>query len=126
VLRKTRGEWIATLAVFVLLMHTMIAGFVDGAMAQPQLVDLLGNPICSAHSGNQWDPPDRPGNHSDLPEGCLLGCSIAGGHAVAAPATPLLIVRQKETASLSLPFFEAPRVAFERLPLNPRAPPVSA
>lgn len=122
-----KRTWLAVLAAFVLFAHSLVAGFVDGAMAQPQLVDVFGNPICSAHGSDGGSNPSQlPANHSHLPDCCLAGCSLVGGHAVAAAAQPFQVIRRAEPARLAAPAYRVARVTFERSPLNPRAPPISA
>jgi hypothetical protein len=121
-----RRDWIAILAGFVLFTHAMIAGVVDGAMARPQVVDLFGNPICSAHEADQSSDPAGPsGGHTHLPDCCLAGCSIVGGHALAAADELFLIVRLAEPARAAAPDYRVAVVAVERSPRNPRAPPTS-
>jgi hypothetical protein len=122
-----RRSWIAALAIFVLFAHAMVASFVDGAMAQPQLVDPFGNPICSAHEADRSSDPAGPtGDHTHLPDCCLAGCSLAGGHALAVADQPFRIVRLAVPSRAVAPAYRIAVVAFERSPLNPRAPPASA
>ena len=121
---KGKRTWLAVLAAFVLIAHSLVAGFVDGAMAEPRLLDVFGNPICSTH-GSGDGSPGQPANHSHLPDCCLVGCSLVGGHALAAAAQPFLIVRLAEPARIDAPEYRAARVTPERSPLNPRAPPGS-
>ena len=101
---KGKRTWLAVLAAFVLIAHSLVAGFVDGAMAEPRLLDVFGNPICSTH-GSGDGSPGQPANHSHLPDCCLAGCSLAGSHALAAAAQPFLIVRgrlQKEHGTINI------------------------
>jgi hypothetical protein len=121
---KRKRTWLAILAAFVLFAHSLVAGFVDGAMAEPRLLDVFGNPICSSHDAGGGSP-DQPANHSHLPDCCLVGCSLVGGHALAAAAQPFLILRLAEPARRAAPGYRAARVTPERSPLNPRAPPGS-
>jgi hypothetical protein len=108
-----------------LLFHTAVAGFVDGATAAPQVLDIFGNVVCSAHAGNASGSPDRPGR-GHLPECCLLGCSLAGGHVVSPSAPAVLPVRFAERLEFVARPPGSPAGRFRHSPLNPRAPPVPA
>jgi hypothetical protein len=125
--RRQGRDWAALAAAFALLFHTMVAGFVDGALASPQLLDIFGNVICAAHAGEQ--APDGPGQPDHrgphLPDCCLAGCSLTGGHAVAPAPPPSLPARLAEDAHLAPPARRVVVERPERSPLNPRAPPLA-
>jgi hypothetical protein len=122
--RRERREWAALAAAFALLLHTMVAGLVDGAMASPQLLDIFGNVICTSHGAEKAPvSPGEPGNHSHLPECCLVGCSVVGGHAMSGPIAPVLPAPAFERLKLAQSVYHAALQRSERSPLNPRAPP---
>jgi hypothetical protein len=124
---KRRRGWIALPAIFALLLYSVVAGFADAAMAQPQHLDAFGNPICSAHADQ--DPsslPGEPSDHSHTPDCCLAGCNLAGGHALPPAAQPFLLVRPTEAFYAAAPDYRTGAERFEWSPLNPRAPPASA
>ena len=114
----------APLVALFLLLHILVTGLVDGALASPALLDAFGNPICSVHGGSpDSERPGAPADKSHLPDCCVVGCSLVAGHAVlAGPAdvTPVLaVVRAEQEVRL-----EHTNVRLDkRTPLNPRAPP---
>jgi hypothetical protein len=113
-------------AAFALLLHTVVAGFVDGAMASPQLLDIFGNVICTSHGAEKAPAsPGQPSDHSHMPECCLVGCSAAGGHATSGLIVPVLPALVLERPKLVPPAFHASLQHTERSPLIPRAPPLA-
>jgi hypothetical protein len=122
--RKRSREWAGLAAVLALLLHTIVAGLVDGALAAPELLDNFGNVVCTAHGAEKAPSvPGQPGNHSHLPDCCLVGCSVAGGHA--ASASPILVTPLLATIRLNFGPLRPDRAIAnsERSPQNPRAPP---
>ncbi|MCB1488584.1 MAG: hypothetical protein KDJ88_14155 [Bauldia sp.] len=114
------------MAAIALCFHTLVAGFVDGAMASPPLLDLFGNIICSSQGPTKaLEIPGQPGNRSHLPACCVVGCSIAGGHAAPASVPPFLPVLFGQRLDLPAPAYRAPVHRPQRSPLNPRAPPAA-
>jgi hypothetical protein len=121
--RQTR-EWLAILATFVLLVHTAIAGVVDGAMASPQLLDVFGNVICTSHGADTLPGSQNgPAGHSHMPECCLAGCTVVGGHAVPPSAPATVPPALSQYAVVMEPARVGAAADSELSPLNPRAPP---
>ena len=123
---KRIRTWTALLAVYALVLHTVLAGLAGGAMASSGQVDALGNVICS--SAGLIEAPAVPGNqpsHSHLPECCLAGCPAVGGHVTI--SAPVVFPFLRSTTPLLLVFDQhGIGAGVERSPRNPRAPPLAA
>lgn len=124
---RQKRAWTAILAAFLLLAHSAVAGFAAGAMAEPQLVDAFGNPICSAHGGGGPSSlPGQPGDHAHALDCCLAGCGATTGYALAPAAQPVLLVRLAGPAPAVPHDYRPVTRVSGRSPLNPRAPPPSS
>jgi hypothetical protein len=125
-LTKRIRTWATLVAVYALVLHTVLAGLAGGALASPGQLDALGNVICSSAGLTQAPAvPGKQPSRSHLPECCLAGCPAVGGHVtISAPVvfpflrstTPLLLVLDQHGIG----------AAVERSPRNPRAPPLAA
>jgi hypothetical protein len=124
--RRRPPLWTAILAAYVLFLRALVAGAVDGALAAPRDggVDLV---LCTHLGGAAPGSPNDPRHGSHLPECCLLGCSMVGGHATAAAAPVLADFVPAAWVAATLPRPESVAAArFDRSPANPRAPPLPA
>jgi Protein of unknown function (DUF2946) len=121
---KKRQAWVAVLATFVLFLHTLVAGFVDGAMAAPEYRDAFGGVICSHFDSKGPGDSNDPRGHSPLPPCCLVGCNLVGGHATVAVAPAFAVWIPPLWLSAERSASDAPRVGDSSFsPLNARAPP---
>src|SRR5689334_6820967 len=111
-----KRDWAAWLVALALILHGASAGFIDGAMAAPQLY-AFGNVICTAHGAQTLPGSESPGERSHLPDCCVLGCTTLAGHALPSRADALTL-RYWQGLIFTPATLETPILRFERSPLN--------
>jgi len=123
--KRTR-TWVAALAIYCLLLQTLVVALALGASVTPYQRDALGSIICTSARGAAAVPglPDRGNDHSNPQECCLAACPMQGGtllsggtSEIVKPHLPALIVRVASDRDGNVSYDRG------RLPQNPRAPP---
>lgn len=118
-------SWVALAAAYALVLQALFGAFAIGASASPAQFDAFGNVICTSHGAEILPDGSDPSKRSNLPDCCLVGCSMFASAALSVLGT---------AASLSVPpirvfvaiipnRIEHPVADREGAPGNPRAPP---
>ncbi len=124
---KRKRTWVAALAIYCLLLQTLVVALALGASASPLQRDALGNIICTSARGAAAVPglPDRGNDHSNAQECCLAGCPMPGAallpgrtSEIVKPHLPALIARVTSDHGRHVSYDTG------RLPQNARAPPI--
>ena len=121
-IRPTKLSPMAFAAAFLLVVHTMLAGFAAGAHAAPFELDAFGSPLCLGELGTQGG--DAPADHQSHRECCDFGCHSPAAAAPLPDRAPLFAAFPPSTLVTWRLSDSAPRTRLDRASIRLRGPPL--
>jgi hypothetical protein len=116
---------LAVLAACGLIVQTLTSGLALGACASPDPAD--GPADTAVHAPEPGEEPHGSGGHRGQPDCCFFACHLIGGKLAPSAAPVVLATPEPAQTGLIAPH-RSRRIdaGDERLPQNPRAPPLPA
>jgi hypothetical protein len=112
------------LLAFAILLHLVVGGAVEGALAAEAGASSFI--ICSIAADGEHHPgPVEPGSHRHMPDCCIAGCPMLAG-AAATIASAVDFGDHVQSLGRIFPPDTLAALPLERQPFAPRAPPTMA